>query len=591
MDAHRVSHNRQSVEERIRRFRPCTPDEIDKGALLDPPRYEINYRILKDFHERFGVVCSHGNRLRIFADPMKSAAWEEKNTAMRTRRTSANKKKTKKILGKLGDYLVTIIGSIIASIISGIILWRLAAWWRRRGKGGDDGNESTSDDRITGRQAYERSSRVSSTEDMNDVAVPRVESTKTVKEVTFVKKHFSKSLLPQVRRALLDGYEEIEWGTLIARIVDARFEGTYEQRTRAAERYLQESFGLGLDDLLSRAPMRTWYFMSNRFTRGSAVGNWVRSALAFIGLHEKKLPLTGFDVFRIMSRHTDGGIGLGISDSLQVALLWALKETGVAIQAKPSHEASDDFIKLASAFRGGRYVQSASATPFEQLMSRIKFQLRNGCRFVHEHALMAHLARYLNEEWGDKRLTFMIEDILRNADHLRVAHDLENHDFVGLVAAESTDDMRLRAIQFAVSLQKLITAKLKYAAIVEDVYDKTLTARGILEEARCNIIEALQWFSNSGIVFKTYTTYMKDVGKDIGSALDTLGRPDDGGESNGSATPADNGNNSMESADPGDTLPADALSQPPPMTIAPQVYMNLASAFPAASLSRISVLR
>lgn len=482
MDGHFVTHNRQSVKEIFERFKPIARDKIVKEKTNDPSRKEV-----------------------ILQASFYKGPQTEKNPRKKTL-----KKKT--ILSKLWDYSIT----LILSVVGGVITWFVIRWLKgRRGKPG-------SDDGMSGLETLEN----------NGMLPLRARRTDNTKEVTLVKRSSDSLMLPQVRRALLEGFNETEWGGLIEKIVDARFEGEYDERMKQARLFLRKTFHLDIDDLLMRSPTRTSYFLRNESKDDSVRSRWLRGIRKFIGRGEKPLPLSGFDIYRIMSRRTSGGIGLGTGDSLQVALLWALKETGIAFQAIPSHQASDDFITLAKKFQSNRFINRQHASPAEELLNKVNYQLRNGCRCIHEHAFIAHLTHYLFERWNDTRLSFILTDMLGHKDYLNVARDLERHDLTCFA-----EDMHRNEFAFTLSLKSIITARLKYLAAISGTYDPAENPRNILEQARLHAIESLQQLNDARWLLRTYRSYVKDVAKDIGKALDVF-KGESGGSQNGGALPA-----------------------------------------------------
>jgi hypothetical protein len=537
MDAHRTSPFREhDAYVAVGCATPRLSEKIIRGALTGVSSFASS-----SFAHLAQQVSSRGTRgigsalhHSIFSD--LTVAWAHTSSSSTPdHKTEKKKKKSllKKTLVKLGDSAL----SIVVSVVAGVAGWLIIQWLRgRRGDNGgdDDGKGGTTppppstsaarNDALTGREAYTLSAKGSPAADGTDMSIPRPVPTAKKKEVTFIKRRSEKLMLPQVRQALLEGYSDRAWGTLIARIVDARFEGTYEARTRNAERFLRSTFGLGIDEVLMRAPARTHYFLSGRIPETSRYAAWWRGALTLFGVREEKQPLTGYDIYHLMSRRTEGGIGLGVADALQVALLWVLKETGISLRARAADDASEAFLKLAAAFHGADYIRGAPATPYTLLVSRINFQLRSGCRFVREPAMMAHFARYVCDRFEDKSFAPLGDEMLSEERYLEIARTIEARDM-----AVFNKQMEEQEFQFVLSLQNVLAARLKYFAVMAGNYGK-LDPRALLEEARTNAIDALQRVLNGGSPYKTYSAYAKDVAKDIGMALDTLRYPG-GGES------------------------------------------------------------
>jgi hypothetical protein len=421
------------------------------------------------------------------------------------------RRRAKEFLWKGLEYAFVFALSVAASVLGYYII----RWWRSRG-GGDGG----ADDGEGGKDNAGAA----------DALVPHAVRASNPDEVTLVKRRSPDLMQPQVSRALREGYEEREWGTVLARIVDARFEGDYSQRTGAAEKLLQKNFGLDLDALLARAPRRTWSFENNRFEPDSRIMTFVRGAMEFLGVRPRRELISGFDIVRIMSRRTRGGIGFRSGDALQIAMLWALKETGISLGGKQSHEASDDFIALADAFRGERYVERSRSVPIGELMNRVNYQLRNGCLFVHEHAMAAHLARYLHDRWEFDGLDSMVDRMLVNGDYIGCAREMESLDLEGVV-----EGGRELEKEYVVSLQRIVAARLKYLAVMSGMTGGD-DPRTLLECARENAIDAFQRAAVTGRALKAYREYIKGVRRDIGAALDVFrttgsgGAGDDGGE-------------------------------------------------------------
>ncbi len=559
MDAHRTSPFREhDAYVAAGCATPRLSEKIIRGALTGVSSFASSSTALPGQQFNSRIVSGIGSAVHhsIFSDA--TSAWAHTSSSSAPDHKTAKKKKKsllEKALIKLGDSAL----SIVVSVVAGVAGWLIIQWLRGRrgdngdddeGKGGTAGHSSSTtaarNDALTGREAYTLSAKESPAANGMDLSIPRPVPTSKKKEVTFIKRRSEKLMLPQVRQALLEGYSERSWGTLIARIVDARFEGSYEVRTRSAERFLRSTFGLGLDELLVRAPSRTHYFLSGRIPETSRFAAWWRGALTLFGIREEKQPLTGYDMYHLMSRRTEGGIGLGVEDALQVALLWVLKETGISLRARAADDASEAFLKLAAAFHGADYIRGAPATPYTLLVSRINFQLRSGCLFVREPAMVAHFARYVYDRFEDKSFAPLVDEMLSEERYLEIARAIEARDM-----ALFNTQMEEQEFQFALSLKNILAARLKYFSVIAGNYGN-LDPRALLEEARTNAIDALQRVLNGGSPYKTYSAYAKDVAKDIGIALDTLRYPG-GGES-----PPQGSSSGSSSGERGDATPVPA---------------------------------
>jgi hypothetical protein len=407
------------------------------------------------------------------------------------------------------------IETFITSVVAGVVVWFLIRWWRRRG-GKDDAGPKTAMNNGVEDMSIQRHIDSKS----EDASIPKAEPTKKVKEVTLVKRRSRELILPEVRIALLAGFTEGEWGKLVINIVNARFKGNYTERMREAEEYLEEYIGIGLDDLLSYAPRRPKHEEMDLTGR--------RDFLLALGAGRDGEPLNGIDMYKVMSRKTERGIGLGISDSLQVALLWAIKECRICLGEKSSHAASGDFLALASKYSGKIFRHKIGQSPLHELLARVDFQILRGCNYVNEYALIAHVANYLKTRCDDERLGDTLVRLIKHSKYREVADHMANCDFAGLIPDANKDEAG-----YIDSLRRILMARFKY---LESFTGRYVDERQeIVGSAQVDAIRALQIVKKAKLPAKAYIDYIKDVAKDIGIRLDQLkgSGPKDSGNNGG----------------------------------------------------------